>query len=360
MNQLFNFSAGPAALPSQVLKKINSDLSSSIRTATPCIFEISHRSSQFMEFAELTKQNLRELLSIPKNYKILFLQGGATQQFSMVPINLLRGKKTSNYTNTGHWSIKAIKEANRYCNVNICTDSTENGFVNIEDFHNWKIDENAAYLHYIPNETINGLEFDYIPELDMPIVADMSSCILYKPIDVSKFGIIYAGAQKNISVAGLTIVIIRDDLIGKPIANQPVMFDYSSQAENNSMYNTPCTFAWYVTGLILEWLKNLGGLEEISKINKIKANMLYKAIDESDFYTNKVVNRYRSNMNVPFFLADKKLDKLFIDEASKNRLFGLKGHKATGGMRASIYNSMSIKGVASLIEFMEEFEIKYT
>lgn len=356
MNKFFNFSAGPAALPSQVLEKISSDFACASKTKNASVVEISHRSVEFIELAERAERTLTELLSIPKNYKILFLQGGATQQFSMVPINLLGNKKSSNYVNTGRWSIKAIKEAKRYCNVNICTDSGVNGFVDIEDFCNWKIDEKAAYLHYTPNETIDGLEFDYIPELDMPIVADMSSCILSRPIDVSKFGIIYAGAQKNIGVAGLTIVIIRDDLIGNAIKNQPIMFDYLSQSENNSMYNTPCTFAWYVAALVFEWLKDLGGLEEILKVNKIKADMLYKTIDESDFYLNNVVERYRSNMNVVFSLADKNLDKRFIDTAKENGLLAIKGHKIIGGMRASIYNSMTIEGVTALINFMQEFE----
>lgn len=360
MIKYFNFSAGPGALPSEVLQKFNDDISFAIKNSKPCLFEISHRSSEFMQFAELAKKNLTDLLNIPKNYKILFLQGGATQQFSMVPINLLANNKTSNYTNTGRWSIKAITEAKRYCKVNICTDSSSNGYLDIDDFKNWQIDEKAAYLHYIPNETIDGLEFDYVPELNMPVVADMSSCILYKPIDITKFGLIYAGAQKNIGVAGLTIVIIREDLIGKAIKNQPIMFDYATQEKNNSMYNTPATISWYIAGLVFNWLKDLGGLKEIFKINSAKSSMLYEAIDNSDFYQNNVTKRYRSNMNVPFFLADSKLEKSFVEMASQQNLFGLKGHKIVGGIRASIYNSMSIEGVKSLIDFMQEFEQKHT
>ena len=244
MNKVFNFSAGPAALPSAVLERLKSDLPK-FRDAKASVMEISHRGVDFMTLAKKAEQDLRDLMNIPDNYKVLFLQGGASQQFSMVPINLLRGKKIANYANTGHWSKKAILEGSRYCDVNICTDSTKNGFTDIEDYSTWMIDPDGAYLHYTPNETIAGLEFDYIPEVNMPLVADMSSSILSRKIDVSKFGLIYAGAQKNIGVSGLTVVIVREDLIGKVVEQQPVLFDYSTQANNDSMYNTPCTFAWY-------------------------------------------------------------------------------------------------------------------
>ena len=295
-------------------------------------------------------------MAIPDNYKVLFLQGGASQQFSMVPINLLRGKKTANHTHTGHWSDKAITEGTRYCDVSICTSSRSNGFTDIQDFADWNIDENAAYLHYTPNQTIAGLEFDYVPEVDMPVVADMSSSVLSRPIDVSKFGIIYAGVQKNIGAAGLTVVIVREDLIGDALDNQPIMFDYASQANNDSMYNTPCTFAWYTAALVFKWLKELGGVEAIAKQNKQKSQLLYQTIDQSDFYSNNIAPHYRSWMNVPFFLADAKLDSQFIKSALDAGLLALKGHKAVGGMRASIYNAMGLNGVEALVDFMKEFE----
>ena len=268
----------------------------------------------------------------------------------------MRGKKIANYANTGHWSEKAIREGSRYCSVNVCTDSTKNGFTDIEDYSRWNIDPNGAYLHYTPNETIAGLEFDYIPEIDMPLVADMSSSILSRPIDVSKFGVIYAGAQKNIGVSGLTVVIVREDLIGEVVEHQPVLFDYSTQANNDSMYNTPCTFAWYTAALVFEWLKELGGIESITQHNKKKSELLYKAIDHSDFYSNNVATRFRSRMNVPFFTPSPELDKLFIQEALNENLLALKGHRAIGGIRASIYNAMSMEGVETLVSFMGDFE----
>ena len=355
MSQIFNFSAGPSTLPIPVINKIQSDLLE-FGNAKASAIEISHRGVDFMALAKKAEQDLRDLMAIPDNYKVLFLQGGATQQFSMVPINLLSSKKIANYAHTGHWSDKAITEGARYCDVNICTSSSGNGFTDIQDFADWNIDENAAYLHYTPNETIAGLEFDYVPEVNMPVVADMSSSILSRPIDVSKFGIIYAGAQKNIGAAGLTVVIVRDDLIGKAMDNQPIMFDYASQAYNDSMYNTPCTFAWYAAALVFEWLKELGGIEAIAKQNEQKAQLLYLAIDQSDFYSNNIAPRYRSWMNVPFFLADAKLDAQFISSAFDAGLLALKGHKAFGGMRASIYNAMELNGVEALVTFMKEFE----
>ena len=358
MNQVYNFSAGPAALPSAVLERLKTDLPE-FRDAKASVMEISHRGVDFMALAKKAEQDLRDLMSIPDNYRVLFLQGGASQQFSMVPINLLRGKKIANYANTGHWSEKAIHEGSRYCDVNVCTDSTKNGFTDIEDYSNWMIDPDGAYLHYTPNETIAGLEFDYIPEVGMPLVADMSSSILSRTIDVSKFGLIYAGAQKNIGVSGLTVVIIREDLMGKVVVQQPVLFDYTTQANKDSMYNTPCTFAWYSAALVFEWLKQLGGIESISKHNKNKSQLLYKAIDQSDFYSNNVATRFRSRMNVPFFTPNPELDKLFIEDALNENLLALKGHRAIGGIRASIYNSMSMEGVEALVSFMSDFEKKY-
>ena len=355
MNQIYNFSAGPSALPSSVLKKIQSELLE-FGDAKASVMEISHRGIDFMKLVEKTKKNLINLMNIPSSYEILFLQGGASQQFSMVPINLLKNKKSANYVNTGLWSEKAILEGSRYCKVNICSDSKSNGFTNIENFSDWNIDPDAAYLHFTPNETIAGLEFDYVPEVDMPVVADMSSSILSRPIDVSKFGVIYAGAQKNMGISGLTIVIVRKDLLGQTLSNQPILFDYSIQAQNSSMFNTPCTFAWYVASLVFEWINDFGGLIAIEDHNKRKSELLYEAIDSSDFYSNSVSNKYRSRMNVPFFLSDPILDQLFVKKALESNLLGLKGHKTVGGLRASIYNSMEFKGVEALITFMKEFE----
>jgi len=299
---------------------------------------------------------LRELLKIPDHYKVLFLQGGASAQFSMVPINLLRGGSKANYANTGHWSIKAIAEAKRYCEVNVCSDSTENNFTNIDDFQNWDIDEAASYLHYTPNETIAGLEFDYIPDVSMPIAADMSSTLLSREIDVSKYGVIYAGAQKNIGPSGLTIVIVREDLVGDVVDGQPKLFDYATQVNNDSMFNTPATFPWYAAGRVFEWLKEQGGLSNMQKINKTKAETLYHAIDNSDFYSNPVSIQYRSWMNVPFLLADDKLNSLFLERSKDADLLALKGHRSVGGMRASIYNAMPQEGVDALVKFMYDFE----
>jgi len=358
MNQVYNFSAGPAALPSAVLERLKTDLPE-FRDAKASVMEISHRGVDFMALAKKAEQDLRDLMSIPDNYRVLFLQGGASQQFSMVPINLLRGKKIANYANTGHWSEKAIHEGSRYCDVNVCTDSTKNGFTDIEDYSNWMIDPDGAYLHYTPNETIAGLEFDYIPEVGMPLVADMSSSILSRTIDVSKFGLIYAGAQKNIGVSGLTVVIVREDLMGKVVDQQPVLFDYTTQANKDSMYNTPCTFAWYSAALVFEWLKELGGIESITQHNEMKSRLLYEAIELSDFYSNNVAARFRSRMNVPFFTPSSELDNLFVKDALNNNLLALKGHRAIGGIRASIYNSMSMEGVEALVSFMSDFEKKY-
>ena len=355
MTQAYNFSAGPAMLPREVLLKIQSELLE-YQNSKASVMEISHRGVDFMEAAEKSEQDFRELLSIPENYKVLFLQGGASAQFSMVPINLLRGGFKASYANTGHWSVKAIAEAKRYCEVNVCTDSTENNFTNIDDFQNWDIDEEASYLHYTPNETIAGLEFDYIPEVSMPIAADMSSTILSRPIDVSKFGVIYAGAQKNIGPSGLTIVIVREDLIGDVVKNQPKLFDYSTQANNDSMFNTPATFPWYAAGRVFEWIKEKGGLRSMQTINKAKADSLYSAIDSSDFYSNPVSTRYRSWMNVPFLLADEKLNITFLERSKEAGLLALKGHRSVGGMRASIYNAMPQEGIDALINFMNDFE----
>ena len=355
MSQTYNFSAGPAALPSAVLRQIQDELLD-YGNAKASVMEISHRGADFMALAQKSEQDLRDLMRIPDNYKVLFLQGGASAQFSMVPINLLRGKTRADYAHTGHWSQKAITEASRYCDVNIVTNSTDNKFTDIEDFANWQLDSDAAYLHYTPNETIAGLEFDYVPEVEVPLVADMSSTILSRPIDVSKFGVIYAGAQKNIGPAGIAVVIVREDLIGQVLPKQPILFDYATQANNDSMYNTPSTFPWYAAGRVFEWLKAQGGVEAMAKINQAKAQTLYQAIDGSDFYSNPVAPRYRSWMNVPFILADESLNARFLEQSFEAGLLALKGHKSVGGMRASIYNSMPMAGVQALVDFMTDFE----
>ncbi len=355
MSQVYNFSAGPAMLPVQVMKQMKEELLE-YGNAKASVMEISHRGADFMAMAEKSERDLRDLMNIPDNYKVLFLQGGASSQFSMVPINLLRGKTTANYAHTGHWSKKAIAEAQRYCDVNICVDSSHNKYTDIADFKDWHINEKGAFLHYTPNETIAGLEFDYIPETEQPLVADMSSTILSREIDVSKYGVIYAGAQKNIGIAGLTIVIVREDLVGNVAAHQPILFDYATQINNDSMYNTPSTYPWYVAGRVFEWLKEQGGLSVMAKINEHKAKTLYAAIDGSDFYSNPVVERYRSWMNVPFLLANEALNDLFLKKAAERDLITLKGHRSVGGMRASIYNAMPQEGIDTLVGFMQDFE----
>jgi phosphoserine aminotransferase len=358
MSRVFNFSAGPAVLPEEVLKQAASEMTD-WRGSGMSVMEMSHRGKEFVSIAEKAEADLREIMNIPNNYKVLFLQGGATSQFAMVPMNLLMGKKTADYINTGQWSKKAISEAKRYCNVNVVATSEANNFTTIPPQSEWKFDPNAAYFHYTPNETIGGVEFHNIPEADnVPLIADMSSTILSRPVDVSKFGLIYAGAQKNIGPAGLTIVIIREDMIGEPTSGTPLMLSYKTHADNGSMYNTPPTYAWYIAGLVFEWIKKKGGLKAMAGINKRKADKLYTAIDNSDFYKNPVDKKCRSCMNVPFILKNPELDKTFIEESKKAGLVALKGHRSVGGMRASIYNAMPEEGVDALISFMEEFKKK--
>ena len=324
------------------------------------VMEMSHRGPEYTRIAEQAETDLRELMDISDDYAVLFLQGGASLQFPMIPMNLLRGKKTADYFNTGAWSTKAIAEARQFCDVNIVTDSTANHFTTIANPSEWSLSEQAAYVHYTPNETIHGLEFAEIPDVgDVPLVADLSSTILSRPIDVSQFGMIYAGAQKNIGPAGLCIVIIRKDLLGDVLPGTPTMLNYKTHADNGSMFNTPATYSWYLAGLVFDWLKQQGGLEAMAALNKRKAAKLYATIDGSDFYSNPVDIRYRSWMNVPFTLADDKLDKLFLQQAAEHKLLTLKGHRDLGGMRASIYNAMPEAGVDALISFMNEFERKH-
>lgn len=355
MTRAFNFCAGPAALPEAVLKQAQEEILD-YQGKGLSVMEMSHRSAEMVAIAETAEQDLRDLLAIPDNYKVLFLQGGASMQFSAVPLNLLDGKSTADYVNTGQWSKKAIKEAKRYCEVNVVASDEDNNFTAVPDFSTWQINDDAAYLHYTPNETIGGVEFDFVPDVKAPLVADMSSTILSRPIDVSKFGLIYAGAQKNIGPAGITVVIVRDDLMGKASAATPTMLDYKTHADNGSMYNTPPTYSWYLAGLVFKWLKAQGGLDKMAEINAAKANKLYEFIDNSDFYANPVAINNRSWMNVPFTLADDSLDKAFLKESEAAGLLNLKGHRSVGGMRASIYNAVPMAAVDALIDFMAEFE----
>ncbi len=358
MKRIFNFSAGPAILPEEVMKKAASELTD-WHDSGMSVMEMSHRSKEFISIAEKAEADIREIMSIPDNYKVLFLQGGASSQFAMVPMNLLGEKKTADYINTGSWSKKAIAEAKLFCNVNIASTSESSNFMTIPPYSKWSLNPDAAYVHYTPNETIGGVEFHSIPETgDVPLVADMSSTILSRPINVSRYGLIYAGAQKNVGPAGLTIVIIRDDLIKGPIAGTPAMFSYQKHTKAKSMYNTPPTYSWYISGLVFAWIKAGGGLEAMAKINKRKAQKLYSAIDSSDFYTNPVEPGCRSWMNVPFMLARPDLDNKFLEQARESGLLTLKGHRSVGGMRASIYNAMPEEGIDSLIEFMIKFEKK--
>ncbi len=356
MSRVFNFSAGPAMLPEEVLKQAQAEMTD-WQGSGMSVMEMSHRGKEFMSIAEKATADLREIMAIPDSYEILFLQGGASSQFAMAPMNLLRGKSSADYINTGAWSKKAIAEAKRFCEVNVAASSEADKFSSAPVQNDLKLNANAAYVHYTPNETIGGVEFPYIPETgDVPLVADMSSTILSRPFDVTKFGVIYAGAQKNIGPAGLTVVIVRKDLMGQAMDGTPSMLDYKIQADAGSMYNTPPTYAWYLAGLVFAWIKNRGGLTAMAEINKRKADKLYAAIDGSDFYQNPVRPDCRSWMNVPFTLADADLDSVFLEEAKKEGLVTLKGHRSVGGMRASIYNAMPEAGVDALVAFMAEFE----
>jgi phosphoserine aminotransferase len=356
MSKIYNFSAGPAVLPAAVLEQARAELLD-WHGSGMSVMEMSHRSKDFLSIAEQAEADLRELLSIPADYRVLFLQGGATSQFAMVPMNLLRGRQQADYVNTGSWSKKAIAEARRFCDVNVVASGEGSNFTSIPVFDTWQCNTDAAYLHYTPNETIGGVEFHWVPDTgDVPLAVDMSSTLLSRPIDVSRFGVIYAGAQKNIGPAGLTVVIVREDLIGETLAGTPSMFDYTLHAENGSMLNTPPTFAWYLAGLVFKWLKQQGGLEAMATVNQRKSQRLYEAIAHSDFYSSPVAADCRSWMNVPFTLADAGLDGEFLSGAGSAGLLNLKGHRSVGGMRASIYNAMPEAGVAALIDFMAEFE----
>ncbi len=354
MSRVFNFSAGPAVLPEEVLEQAREEMLD-WHGSGMSVMEMSHRGKEFVSIAAEAEQDLRDLLEIPENYKVLFLQGGATGQFAAIPMNLLRGKGSADYVNTGSWSKKAISEAKKYCKVNVVASGEASNFMSIPPQSEWQLSDDAAYVHYTPNETISGVEFHWVPEVEAPLVADMSSTILSRPIDVSKFGLIYAGAQKNIGPAGLTLVIVREDLIGDALPQTPAVWDYKVQADADSMSNTPPTFGWYLAGLVFKWLKKRGGLQAMAELNKRKADKLYAAIDGSDFYSNPVDPAARSWMNIPFLLADSSLEKAFLEEAKEYGLMTLAGHRSVGGMRASIYNAMPEEGVDRLIEFMQDF-----
>ncbi|MCF7985018.1 MAG: 3-phosphoserine/phosphohydroxythreonine transaminase [Thiohalocapsa sp.] len=356
MSRPYNFSAGPAMLPEPVLRRAQEEMLD-WHGSGMCVAEMSHRGKEFMSIAEQAERDLRDLLAVPDDYKVLFLQGGASSQFAMVPMNLLRGGESADYVNTGSWSKKAIAEARKFCEVNVAVTTEPDRFTRAPAQDELQLSANAAYLHYTPNETIEGVEFPYVPDSgDTPLVADMSSTILSRPIDVARYGVIYAGAQKNIGPAGLTIVIVREDLIGQSISGTPAMLDYKTHADSDSMYNTPPTYAWYLAGLVFQWLKDLGGLTGMAEINRRKSEKLYAAIDGSPFYANPVDRASRSWMNVPFTLADPALDADFLAGAKDAGLLTLKGHRSVGGMRASIYNAMPEAGVDALIAYMAEFE----
>jgi phosphoserine aminotransferase len=353
--RVFNFSAGPAALPLPVLEQARAELLD--WQGGMSVMEVSHRSRAFMAVAERAESDLRELLAVPAAYSVLFMQGGATGQFSAVPLNLSQPGATADYVNTGHWSERAIKEARRFVRVVTAADEAASRYTTVPAAGSLAVSPGSAYLHYTPNETIGGVEFPYVPDTGaVPLVADMSSSILSRPLDVGRFGLIYAGAQKNIGPAGITVVIVRKDLLREPRDGTPAVLGYRAMAEAGSMLNTPPTFGWYVAGLVFQWLRREGGLAEMERRNRAKAEMLYAAIDTSDFYSNPVARDCRSWMNVPFRLARPELDKEFLVQADAAGLANLAGHRAVGGMRASLYNAMPVEGVAALVDFMRDFE----
>jgi len=356
MARIYNFSAGPAVLPEPVLEQAAAEMLDWHGSGTS-VMEMSHRGKEFVAIHAQAEADLRELLAIPANYKVLFLQGGAAGQFAMIPMNLLRGKTGADYVNTGQWSKKAIGEAKKLCKVNVAASSEAANYDHAPAQSSWNLDPNAAYVHITSNETIGGVEFHWTPDTgDVPLVTDASSHILSRPLYVSRYGLIYAGAQKNIGPAGLVIVIVREDLIGQADPHTPAVFDYKVQAYNDSMYNTPPTYGIYMAGLVFQWLKRLGGLTVMEKMNVEKAGLVYDYLDQTEFYRNPVAKQDRSRMNIPFTLRDQQLDGEFLKQAKAHGLRELKGHRSVGGMRASIYNAMPRAGVETLVQFMKEFE----
>ena len=356
MTRVFNFSAGPAALPEPVLRQAADEMLD-WHGSGMSVMEMSHRGKEYMSIHAEAQALLRELLGVPDNYKVLFMQGGALVQNAIVPMNLLRGRASADYINTGEWSKKSIKEAQKYAAVNVAASAQASNFTSVPARADWALDPNAAYVHICSNETIGGVEYHFTPDTGgVPLVADMSSNILSRPVDVSAYGLIYAGAQKNIGPAGLTIVIVRDDLIGHAQAGTPTVFDYREQADNDSMLNTPPTYSIYLAGLVFKWIKAQGGLAGMETRNRAKAALLYGRLDASDFYTSPVAVADRSLMNVPFMLRDAALDAAFLEGARARSMVQLKGHRWLGGMRASIYNAMPLAGVQALVDYMQEFE----
>jgi len=355
MTQIYNFSAGPAVLPKPVLERAQAEMLD-WHGSGMSVMEMSHRGKEFTSILAKTEADLRTLLDIPQNYKVLFLQGGAIAENAVIPMNLLNGGE-ADYVVTGSWSKRSVEDAHAYGKINVVASSEADNFTHVPAFDSWKLNKNAQYLHICTNETINGVEFDGLPDAgDVPIVADMSSHILSRPIDVSQYGVIYGGAQKNIGPAGLCIVIVREDLLGKASPLTPAVFNWKTQAENQSMINTPPTYSIYIAGLVFEWLLEQGGVAAIEKVNIAKANLLYDYIDSTDFYLNNVAVDNRSRMNIPFFLKDASLNDAFLKGAEENGLLQLKGHRMVGGMRASIYNAMPIEGVQALVSYMKAFE----
>ncbi|HEV2609465.1 MAG TPA: 3-phosphoserine/phosphohydroxythreonine transaminase [Noviherbaspirillum sp.] len=366
MTRVYNFSAGPAVLPQEVLRQAAEEMLD-WHGSGMSVMEMSHRGKEFISIYEAAVSDVRELLAIPDNYHVLFLQGGGIGENAIVPLNLV-GRKTQpavvDFIHTGSWSGKSIKEAKKYCNVNVAASSEDQKFTAIPPRETWKLSKDAAYVHICTNETIDGVEFQFTPDVaddtgNAPLVADMSSHILSRAIDVSKYGVIFGGAQKNIGPAGVTLVIVRDDLIGHALPICPSAFDWKLVADNNSMYNTPPTYAIYVAGLVFQWLKKQGGVAAMEQRNIAKAALLYDYFDSTDFYRNNVARDSRSRMNVPFFLSDESLNDTFLAGAKERQLLQLKGHKSVGGMRASIYNAMPVEGVQALIGYLKDFEKKY-
>ena len=355
MTRRFNFGAGPAAIPEVVLEEVQQELLD-WKNMGLSVMEISHRSPEFIEIAKQAESDFRDLLDVTDSYAVLFLHGGATLQNAMIPLNLSPEGGTADYVNTGHWANRSISEAKKYTDVNIAASSEDKNFTYFPKQSSWSLSKNTAYVHITPNETIGGLRFKDIEDSEVPVVADYSSGILSEVIDVSKFSLIYGGAQKNIGPAGLGFAIIKRELLGKAQSITPTMLNYSEMHEGESMYNTPPTFGWYVAGKIFKWLKSMGGVSEMEKINNKKAKKLYSFIDQSDFYENKINKEDRSIMNIPFQLNNEVLNSKFLEESRNSGLLALKGHRSVGGMRASIYNAMPEEGVDALVDFMETFE----
>jgi phosphoserine aminotransferase len=358
MKRAFNFSPGPAVLPEEVLQQAKEEMLDWHGTGMS-VMEMSHRGKEFISIHAQAEKDVRELLGVPNSYKVLFMQGGAIGENAIVPMNLLRGRSSIDFVNTGEWSKKSIKEAKKYASVNIAASSEANNFTSIPDRATWKLDPNAAYVHICSNETIGGVQYHFVPDIgNVPLVADMSSDILSRPVDVAKYGLIYGGAQKNMGPAGVTLVIVRDDLLGQALPVTPSAFDYKQQAENDSMYNTPPTYAIYIAGLVFQWIKKQGGLAAMDVHNRKKAALLYDYLGATKFYSNPVARKDRSLMNVPFRLPNEALDEPFLKGAQALGMLQLKGHRSVGGMRASIYNAMPMAGVEALVAYMKEFERK--